>query len=107
VPADGFVGDSETALFVGLVQAHVEPGSVLLVSCLVGVSGALLQEGVGDLEIEVLLLVRELYMPVQKLQRGSLAKAYELVVDEAILDVVELVNVLQSPDDTYPLQSAG
>ena len=32
VPADGVVGDSKTALFVGLVQAHVDPGPVLLVA---------------------------------------------------------------------------
>jgi hypothetical protein len=30
------------------------------------------------------------------LQPGRLAKPYELVVDEAILDVVELVNILHN-----------
>jgi hypothetical protein len=62
--------------------------------------GALLQEGVGDLVVNVLLLehvlVRELYVPVEILQPGRLAKADELVVDEAILDVVELVYVLHN-----------
>jgi hypothetical protein len=39
MPADGVVGDSETALFVGPVQPHVDTGPVLFVPCLVGVSG--------------------------------------------------------------------
>jgi hypothetical protein len=42
------------------------------------------------------VLVRELYVPVEILQPGRLAKADELVVDEAILDVVELVHVLHN-----------
>jgi hypothetical protein len=42
------------------------------------------------------VLVRELYVPVEILQPGRLAKADELVVDEAILDVVELVDVLHN-----------
>ena len=36
------------------------------------------------------VLVRELYVPINVLQPGRLAKADELVVDEAILDMVEL-----------------
>jgi hypothetical protein len=35
-------------------------------------------------------------MAVQILQPGRLAKPYELVVDEAILDVVELFDVLHN-----------
>jgi hypothetical protein len=49
-----------------------------------------------DLVVNVLLehvLVRELHMSINVLQPGRLAKADELVVDEAILDVVELVHV--------------
>jgi len=42
------------------------------------------------------VLVRELYVPVEILQPGRLAKADELVVDEVILDVVELVHVLHN-----------
>jgi hypothetical protein len=42
------------------------------------------------------VLVRELYVPVEILQPGRLAKADELVVDEAILDVVELVDFLHN-----------
>jgi hypothetical protein len=45
---DGVVGDAKSALVVRLVQAHVHPSAVLLVPCLVGIPGALLQEGVGD-----------------------------------------------------------
>ena len=68
---------------------------VLLVPRRVGGAGALLQEGVGDLVVDVLLLnhvvVGEMYIAVQILQPGRLAKPYELVVDEAILDVVEVM----------------
>ena len=39
---------------------------------------------------------RELNMPIDVLQPGCLAKADELVVAEAILDVVELVDVLHN-----------
>jgi hypothetical protein len=97
---DGVVGDAKSALVVRLVQAHVHPSAVLLVPRLVGIPGALLQEGVGDLVVNVLLLehvlVRELHMAIDVLQPGRLAKADELVVDEAILDVVELVDVLHN-----------
>ena len=49
VPADGVVGDSKTALFVGLVQAHVDPGPVLLVKRFVyRFVGALFVEGVEE-----------------------------------------------------------
>jgi len=41
-------------------------------------------------------LVCELHMAVQVLQPGCFAKADELVVDEAILDIVELVHVLHN-----------
>jgi hypothetical protein len=62
VPCDGVVGDAESALVVRLVQEHVDPrlhspkGAVLLVPRFVGIAGALLQEGVGDLVVNVLLL---------------------------------------------------
>ena len=54
---DGVVGDAESALVMRLVQAHVDPSVVLLVPRLVGIAGALLQEGVGDLVVNVLLFV--------------------------------------------------
>ena len=41
-------------------------------------------------------MVREMHMSIHVLQPGRLAKADELVVDEAILDVVELVHVLHN-----------
>jgi hypothetical protein len=80
------------------VQAHVHSSAVLLVPRLVGIPGALPQEGVGDLVVNVLehVLVRELYVAVEILQPGRLAKADVLVVDETILDVVELVDVLHT-----------
>ena len=37
-----------------------------------------------------------LNLPVEVLKAGTLAEAHKLVVDEAILDVVELVNVLHN-----------
>ena len=55
VPCNDVVGDAKSALVVGLVQAHVHPSAVLLVPRLVGIPGALLQEGVGDLVVNVLL----------------------------------------------------
>jgi hypothetical protein len=54
-PCDGVAGDAESALVVRLVQAHVDPSAFLLVPRLVGIAGALLQEGVGDLVVNVLL----------------------------------------------------
>jgi hypothetical protein len=39
-------------------------------------------------------LIRLVYLAVEVLKAGSLAKSKELVVDEAILDVVELVDVI-------------
>jgi hypothetical protein len=40
------------------------------------------------------VLIRLVYLAVEVLKAGSLAKSKELVVDEAILDVVELVDVI-------------
>ena len=98
--SDGVVGDTETALVMRLMEPHVDPSAVLLVPCLVVVSGALLQEGVADLPIDMLLLedvlICEVNLPVEVLKAGSLAEAHKLVVDEAILDVVELVDVLHN-----------
>jgi hypothetical protein len=98
VACNDVVGDAKSALVVGLVQAHVNPGAVLLVPRLVGIPSAL-QQCQCDLVVDVLLehvLVRELHMPIDVLQPGRLAKADELIVDEAILDVVELVHVLHN-----------
>ena len=68
VPRDSVVGDAEASLVVRLVQAHVDPSAVLLVPFLVGFAGAFLQECIGDLVVEVLLLehllVRELDLSV-------------------------------------------
>ena len=98
--SDGVVGDTETALVMPLMEPHVDPSAVLLVPCLVGVSGALLEEGVADLPIDMLLLedvlICEVNLPVEVLKAGSLAEAHKLVVDETILDVVELVDVLHN-----------
>jgi hypothetical protein len=100
VTSDGVVGDTETALVMRLMEPHVDPSAVLLVACLEDVSGALLQEGVADLPIDMLLLedilICEVNLPVEVLKAGSLAEAHKLVVDETILDVVELVDVLHN-----------
>jgi hypothetical protein len=62
--------------------------------------GCLIQERIGDLMVDVLLLehllVRELDLAVKVLKSCGLAKAEELVVDEAILEIVKLVNVLHN-----------
>jgi hypothetical protein len=100
VASDGVVGDTETALVVRLMEPHVDPSDVLLVPCLVVVSDALLQQCLCDVVVDVLLLehvlVRGGDLAVYILQPGRLAKADELVVDEAILDVTELVYVLHN-----------
>jgi hypothetical protein len=94
--SDGVVGDTETVLVMRLMEPHVDPSAVLLVPCLVGVSGALLQEGVADLPIDMPrllledVLICEVNLPVEVLKAGSLPKEHELVVDEPILDVAEL-----------------
>ena len=71
------------------VQAHVDPSAVLQVTFLVGFAGALLQQRIRDLVVDVLLLehllVRELDLALKVLKSCGLAKAEELVVDEAIL----------------------
>jgi hypothetical protein len=75
------------------VQAHVHPSAVLLVPRRVGILSALLQQCRCDVVVDVLLeqiLVCEVHMAINVLQPGRLAKADELVVDEAILDMVEL-----------------
>ena len=76
VACNDVVGDAKSALVVGLVQAHVHSSAVLLVPRLVGIPGALLQEGVCDLVVNVLLehvVVRELHMAVEVVQPGRLA----------------------------------
>ena len=83
-----------------------------MVECVVGVSGALLQEGVGDLVVDVLLLegvlVHKLYMPVQILKAGSLAKAHQLVVEiKPSLYCPACRRPRDYSPDAYPLQSAG
>jgi hypothetical protein len=72
VTSDGVVGDTETALVMRLMEPHVNPSAVLMVPCLVGVSGALLEEAVADLPIDMLLLedvlICEVNLPVEVLK---------------------------------------
>ena len=93
---DGVVGDTETALVVRLMERHVNPSTVLLGPLLVCFPGPFLEEGVADLPIDMLLLeavlIRLVYLAVEVLKAGSLAKSKELVVDEAILDVVDVIH---------------
>ena len=53
---DGVVGDTEAALFVRLMEPHVYPSPVLLGPRLVCLPGPFLEEGVGDLVVDMLLL---------------------------------------------------
>jgi hypothetical protein len=71
--SDGVVGDTETALVMRLMEPHVDPSAVLLVPCLVGISGALLQEGVADLPIDMLLLEDVLICEVPRSAREGSA----------------------------------
>ena len=99
VACNHVVGDTEAALFVRLMEPHVNPSTVLGPR-LVCLPGPFLEEGVADLPIDMLLLeavlIRLVYLAVEVLKAGSLAKSKELVVDEAILDVVELVDVIHN-----------
>ena len=52
---DGVVGDTEAALFVRLMEPHVNPSTVLGPR-LVCLPGPFLEEGVGDLVVDMLLL---------------------------------------------------
>jgi hypothetical protein len=56
------------------MEPHVDPSAILLVPCLVGISGALLQEGVADLPIDMLLLedvlICEVNLRVEVLKAG-------------------------------------
>jgi hypothetical protein len=74
--------------------------STVLGPRLVCLPGPFLEEGVADLPIDMLLLeavlIREVNLAVEVLKTGSLAKQNELVVDEAMLDVVEFVDVLHN-----------
>jgi hypothetical protein len=56
-----------------LMESHFDPSAVLLVPCLVLVSGALLQKGVADLPIDMLLLEDVLICEVN--QRVEVLKA--------------------------------
>jgi hypothetical protein len=83
-----------------------------LVPCLVGVSGALLQKGVADLPIDMLLLedvlTCEVNLPVEvlkELKAGSLAEAHKLVVDEAILDVVREIPFIKKVTPQAPTRT--
>jgi hypothetical protein len=38
------------------MQAHIDPSAVLLGPCLIGFAGAFLQQCIGDLVVDVLLL---------------------------------------------------
>jgi hypothetical protein len=75
VVCNDVVGDTKSAL-VGLVQVYVNPGTVLMVSGLVDIPGALLQQCKCNLVVNILLLehvlVRELHMSIDVFTAGSL-----------------------------------
>jgi hypothetical protein len=95
VTIDGVVGDTETSLVMRLMEEHVDPSTVLMIPCLVGVSGALLQEGVADLPIAILLMedvsICQVNLPVEVLKACSLSKSDELVIYK-VLDKSVSVN---------------
>ena len=67
MPGDDVVGDTETALDMRLMEPHVDPSAVLGPR-LVGLPGPLLEEGVADFPIDMLLLeaifIREVNLAV-------------------------------------------
>ena len=56
VACNHVVGDTEAALFVRIMEPHVNPSPVLLGPRLVCFPGPFLEEGVGDLVVDMLLL---------------------------------------------------
>jgi hypothetical protein len=94
------LGTLKPPSFCDSMQMHINPIMVLLGPCLVGLASAFLQQGIGNLVVDVLLLehllVRELDLAVKVRKSCGLAKAEELVVNEAILEVVKLVNILHN-----------
>ena len=80
------------------MQNHVYPRAILLGPSPVGIVSALLEERLGDLVVDVLLLevvlVLDRDLAVEVLQPGSLAEAKELVVDETVLHAVQLVDII-------------
>ena len=56
VPRESVVGDAKSSLVVRLVQTHVDPNAVLQVPFLVGFASAFLQQAIGDLVVDMLLL---------------------------------------------------
>ena len=93
----------KTTLIVRQVQDHACP-SLLVVSpsSAVGTS-TLFQEGISNVCVDVLLLkcasVAKKDLGVKELEPGCLTETKYLVVDEAIVDAVELVNII---DDLSP-----
>ena len=56
VTGDCVVGDTETALFMRRMEPHVNPSTVLLGPRRVCLPGPFLEEGVADLQFDMLLL---------------------------------------------------
>ena len=96
--ANGVVSDAKASMLVGEVEHHVYPRAILQGPSLVGIAGALLEERLGDLVVDVLLLemvlVLDRDLAVEVLQPGSLAEAEELVMNEAVLHTIQLVDIL-------------
>ena len=63
--AHGVVSDAEAALFVGQVENHVHPGPVLLGPGCISALGALLEQRIRDLAVDVLLLEAVLVVEVE------------------------------------------
>ena len=73
------LGTLKPPSFCDSMQMHINPIMVLLGPCLVGLASAFLQQGIGNLVVDVLLLehllVRELDLAVKVLKSCGLAKA--------------------------------
>ena len=96
--ANGVVSDAKASMLVGELEHHVYPRAILQGPSLVGIAGALLEERLSDLVVDVLLLemvlVLDWDLAVEVLQPGSLAEAEELVMNEAVLHTIQLVDIL-------------
>ena len=91
------------------VQHHIYPVAVLRSPIDTGLLRSLFDEGVSDFKVSVLLLegvlVMEEDVAVEVLKASGLAEAQELVVNEAILNGVEFVDVIDDVFDLVPNKS--
>ena len=109
MPCDLVALHTEPTICMWEVQHHIYPVAVLRSPIDTGLLRSLFDEGVSDFKVSVLLLegvlVMEEDVAVEVLKASGLAEAQELVVNEAILNGVEFVDVIGNVFDLVPNKS--